>query len=137
MIRRPPRSTQSRSSAASDVYKRQAYTPAHYVKKFLPKFTPQADLDKQSKDAGFDNWKSLLKAKIDWSLNPELPVVTPWKTTSPMNTPTWALERNPYYWEVDTDGNQLPYIDKIVMTLAENLEVVNLRACLLYTSPSP
>ena len=25
MIRRPPRSTQSRSSAASDVYKRQAY----------------------------------------------------------------------------------------------------------------
>src|SRR5680860_1909441 len=26
MIRRPPRSTQSRSSAASDVYKRQAYS---------------------------------------------------------------------------------------------------------------
>ena len=26
MIRRPPRSTQSRSSAASDVYKRQGYT---------------------------------------------------------------------------------------------------------------
>src|SRR5450756_1073461 len=43
MIRRPPRSTQSRSSAASDVYKRQNYTnrsvlihpdldPAHRVK---------------------------------------------------------------------------------------------------------
>ena len=27
MIRRPPRSTQSRSSAASDVYKRQSYAP--------------------------------------------------------------------------------------------------------------
>src|SRR5450756_2426095 len=27
MIRRPPRSTQSRSSAASDVYKRQGHTP--------------------------------------------------------------------------------------------------------------
>ena len=27
MIRRPPRSTLDRSSAASDVYKRQAYTP--------------------------------------------------------------------------------------------------------------
>src|SRR5665213_4534245 len=27
MIRRPPRSTQSRSSAASDVYKRQGYHP--------------------------------------------------------------------------------------------------------------
>src|SRR5450756_24136 len=37
MIRRPPRSTQSRSSAASDVYKRQAYGTfvriiEHYVK---------------------------------------------------------------------------------------------------------
>ena len=30
MIRRPPRSTQSRSSAASDVYKRQAYLKAVY-----------------------------------------------------------------------------------------------------------
>src|SRR5450756_1946183 len=29
MIRRPPRSTQSRSSAASDVYKRQAYSSGH------------------------------------------------------------------------------------------------------------
>ena len=38
------------------------------------------------------------------------------------------LERNPYYWAVDTAGNQLPYIDRIQMTLAENLEVLNLRA---------
>src|SRR5450756_3126436 len=31
MIRRPPRSTQSRSSAASDVYKRQVYVNVHTV----------------------------------------------------------------------------------------------------------
>ena len=29
---------------------------------------------------------------------------------------------------VDTEGNQLPYIDKIQMTIGENLEVLNLRA---------
>ena len=29
---------------------------------------------------------------------------------------------------MDTAGNQLPYIDKVVLTLAENLEVINLRA---------
>ena len=29
---------------------------------------------------------------------------------------------------MDTAGNQLPYIDKVVLTLAENLEVLNLRA---------
>ena len=38
------------------------------------------------------------------------------------------MERNPYYWAVDTAGNQLPHIDRIVMNLAENLEVLNLRA---------
>ncbi len=54
--------------------------------------------------------------------------MTAWKTVSPINTPTWSLERNPYSIWVDTDGNQLPYIDRIRMTLGENLEVINLRA---------
>ena len=54
-----------------------------------------------------------------WALNNELPVMTPWKTVSPINTPTWSMERNPYFWAVDTAGNQLPYIDRITMTLAE------------------
>src|SRR5881396_2786153 len=47
---------------------------------------------------------------------------------TPINTPTWTLERNPYSVFVDTAGNQLPYIDRVVLTLAENLEVLNLRA---------
>ena len=54
--------------------------------------------------------------------------MTPWRTVSPINTPTWSMERNPYFWAVDTAGNQLPYIDRITMTLAENAEVANLRA---------
>jgi peptide/nickel transport system substrate-binding protein len=54
--------------------------------------------------------------------------MAPWKTVSPINTPTWGVERNPYFWGVDTAGNQLPYIDRITMTLAENAEVANLRA---------
>jgi peptide/nickel transport system substrate-binding protein len=69
-----------------------------------------------------------LKNRYSWALNNELPVMTPWKTVSPINTPTWSLERNPYFWAVDTAGNQLPYIDRITMTLAENIEVANLRA---------
>jgi peptide/nickel transport system substrate-binding protein len=47
---------------------------------------------------------------------------------TPINNPTWVMERNPYFYEVDTAGNQLPYIDRLQMTLAENLEVLNLRA---------
>ena len=29
-----------------------------------------------------------------------------------------TCERNPYYWKVDTAGNQLPYIDKVTYDVA-------------------
>ena len=105
-----------------------AYMPAHYLKQFHPKYTAKDDLDKKAKAMGFDGWVSLIKNRWDWRLNPELPVVGPWKTVTPINTPTWTMERNPYYYGIDSEGNQLPYIDKISMALAENLEVLNLRA---------
>ena len=105
-----------------------AYMPAHYIKQFLPKFSSKDEVEKKAKAAGFDGWVSYIRNRWDWRLNPELPVLTPWKTVTPINTPTWVLERNPYYMGVDSAGNQLPYIDRISMTLAENLEVLNLRA---------
>ena len=105
-----------------------AYSPMRYLKQFLPKYSSETEVTKRAKDAGFDNWVRMLHVKKDWQLNPELPTIGAWRTTRPINTPTWTMERNPYYWAVDTDGNQLPYIDNIVMTLAESIEVVNLRA---------
>ena len=116
------------ATQSSDKRNMGAYTPAHYVKQFLPKFSSKDEVDKKAKAAGFDGWVSYIKSRLDWRLNPDLPVLTPWKTVSPINTPTWVLERNPFYMGVDTQGNQLPYIDRISMTLAENLEVLNLRA---------
>lgn len=105
-----------------------AYDPAHYLKQYLPKYSSVDECEKKAKAAGFDSWKSYLQFKLNYSLNPDLPVLAPWKTVTPANTPNWVLERNPYYYAVDTDGNQLPYMDKISMQLAENLEVLNLRA---------
>jgi len=104
------------------------YAPAHYLKQFHPKYVSKETLDAKVKEARFDNWVNMFKFKNDWARNPELPVLTPWKTTTPITTPTWVLERNPYSIWVDTEGQQLPYIDKIVLTLGENLEVINLRA---------
>jgi peptide/nickel transport system substrate-binding protein len=104
------------------------YAPAHYLKPFHPKYASKDDLDKMVKESKFDNWVRLFLFKNDWALNPELPVFSPWKTVFPINTPTWTLERNPYSTWVDTERNQLPYIDRVVLTLAENLEVLNLRA---------
>jgi ABC-type transport system substrate-binding protein len=104
------------------------FAPAHYLKQFHPKYVGPAELDKKVKEAKFDSWVRMFLFKNDWALNPELPVLSAWKTVTPINTPTWTLERNPYSVFVDTAGNQLPYIDRVVLTLAENLEVLNLRA---------
>jgi len=104
------------------------YAPAHYLKQFHPKYTPQAEVDAAVKAAGYDNWVNLMKNKADPALNPDLPVVSAWKTVGPANSPVWSFERNPYSIWVDTEGNQLPYIDKVQMQLAENLEILNLRA---------
>ncbi len=104
------------------------FAPKHYLKQFHPKYAGKEAVEKIVKAEGYDNWVSLMKFKNDWAFNPELPTVTAWKTTSPINTPVWTLERNPYFYMVDTAGNQLPYMDKVVLTLAENLEVLNLRA---------
>jgi peptide/nickel transport system substrate-binding protein len=105
-----------------------AYSPKHYLKQFLPKYSSEAEVNDRAKKEGYDNWVKLLHFKKDWSLNPELPTLGPWKTTRPVNTPTWVMERNPYYYAIDTTGQQLPYIDRIVMTLAEDTEILNLRA---------
>ena len=85
-----------------------AYMPAHYLKQFLPKYSSRDEMDKMAKAAGFDGWLSYVKNRWDWRLNPELPTLGPWKTVRPINTPAWVLERNPYYYGVDSAGNQLP-----------------------------
>jgi len=105
------------------------FAPKHYLRRFHPKYTRPDLLAKAVKASGHTHWVSLFKTKNDWAINADLPVLTPWKTTTPINSTTqWVLERNPYYWAVDTAGNQLPYIDKVIMTLGENLEVINLHA---------
>jgi peptide/nickel transport system substrate-binding protein len=105
-----------------------AYLPAHYMKQFLPKYTSQDELSRQARDLKLEDWRGLFRLKSQHSFNPDLPGLGPWRTTVPINTPTWVMERNTYYYAVDTDGNQLPYIDKIQFALAEDLEVINLRA---------
>jgi peptide/nickel transport system substrate-binding protein len=106
------------------------YAPKHYMKQFHPKYAQGGKdaLDKMAKDQKFDTWVLLFKFKNDVQRNIECPTLATWKFTSPSTGPQAIAERNPFYFAVDTDGNQLPYIDKVTWTLAENLEVANLRA---------
>lgn len=104
------------------------YAPKHYMKQFHPRYTPLADLEKKAKNAGLTNWAQLFKLKNNPMVNPDCPTMAPWRVVTPINSQQMVMERNPYYYAIDTAGNQLPYIDKLVFDLAENLEVINLKA---------
>jgi peptide/nickel transport system substrate-binding protein len=104
------------------------FGPGHYLQQFHPEFIGDDEAHQMAEDAGYDNWVTYFEFLNNWALNPDLPVISAWKTTSPMNEPNWILERNPYFWAVDTEGNQLPYIDTVIQRNAEDLEVITLRA---------
>ena len=56
--------------------------------------------------------------------DPDLPVVKPWMLDQVDDFGNKFYVRNPYYWKVDTEGNQLPYIDRQVRLLLGEAEVV-------------
>ena len=104
------------------------FAPTHYLQQFHPDFVGQAKADELAKAAGFDDWGVHIKAKNSAYHNDELPQIAAWTMTVPITQPTWEFQRNAYSIWMDEAGNQLPYIDYIVMTVGESLEVLNLRA---------
>lgn len=109
-------------------YGQGAYAPEHYLKQFLPKHAGQEAVDAMATEAGFDNWVTFFLDKANGFRNVDLPAMTAWKLVRPITGDIWEYERNPYSIWMDEAGNQLPYIDRIVLTKAEDLEVVALRA---------
>lgn len=41
------------------------------------------------------------------------PSLRPWNIASALTETTLVFERNPYYWKVDSEGRQLPYVDTL------------------------
>ncbi len=89
--------------------------PKHYLQQFHPKYNTAV---KDYKDH---------TTKMDRGVNPDVPTLTGWKLKEYKEGQYTSWERNPYYWVVDKDGNQLPYIDGIVNTAVQDKEVQKLR----------
>ena len=104
------------------------YAPKHYLSQFHPKYRSEREVTALAREQGFANWSIYLRNRNDWTLNPELPVLTPWRLVSPINSQDFSLERNPYSVWVDTAGNQLPYIDNIKNVLCSGADAVNFKA---------
>ncbi|MEX3314111.1 ABC transporter substrate-binding protein [Sulfitobacter sp. PS-8MA] len=95
------------------------YRPAHYLKQFHQEFTAPGALQAAIAKARVKSWAALHNkrdnmAKFD---NPEQPTLQPWVNATAPGTSRQMFVRNPYYHRVDARGVQLPYIDRVEMTI--------------------
>lgn len=107
----------------------ESWRPKAWLKSYHLTYNPDADTAAKAK--GFTDWKAQFnKLALNWNygvMQADIPVVGPWRPIA-NDSQRQNYERNPYFWKVDTDGNQLPYIDKSVVEYAANLDVANLKA---------
>jgi peptide/nickel transport system substrate-binding protein len=106
----------------------QPFQPVHFLGQYHPEINPDADALAQA--AGFENGYEVVKAYFgssDWTDTPTMMFIRPNEVgnlpadTMPTleshiivaeNTEGRHLVANPYFHQVDTAGNQLPYINE-------------------------
>ncbi len=88
------------------------------------------NLDALVEEHGQDTWAAHFNFMREAHNNPDLPTMWPWKLQAGFGTGLTAVsaERNPYYFKVDSENNQLPYMDTYVLELATDGEVLLLKA---------
>jgi peptide/nickel transport system substrate-binding protein len=106
------------------------FAPKHYLKQFHPAYADPAALDKMVKDGGFETWVQLIsdKGRVGSTIPAQLDLPGMTSMIRTADDPDHhTYERNPYYWKVDTEGNQLPYIDKTIIYIIASRELINTR----------
>jgi peptide/nickel transport system substrate-binding protein len=108
-------------------------SPRGYLKQFLPKYAGLEALNKLAQDKKLQSWTDLWGAggQTDGPIgsflfNADLPVLTAWKPERTLPDDPIRMVRNPYFWQVDDQGNQLPYIDSVEHSFFDNNEVLKL-----------
>jgi peptide/nickel transport system substrate-binding protein len=104
--------------------------PKHYLQQWHADYNEDAETLAQ--EEGFETWVDAFEfhraGQIgDSQQDPDLPVLKPYTLESIDEFGNKIHTRNPYYWKVDTEGNQLPYIDQQIRVLIGDIEVVKLQ----------
>lgn len=101
--------------------------PAHYFRDFHPRYRAKAELEALAAQEGLASWRDVWRNRTMYVSNPEMPHLWAWGVKTPAPAQPIEFERNPYYWKVDPEGNQLPYIDRMTFDIYD-AELINLKA---------
>jgi len=98
------------------------YCPSHYLRQFHQKYADKAALAALVAEQGVRNW-SALHTKMDTMYrndDPKLPSLEPWVLKKRLPAQQYTFDRNPYYYRIDAEGHQLPYIDRVILSIADS-----------------
>ena len=93
--------------------------PAHYLRRYHPALG-DPELIRRTMEALKLSSPVAVYKKMKHYLNPEHPRLWPWVMHTYQPTTPQTFVRNPYYFAVDPRGNQLPYLDRLVMDVKTN-----------------
>jgi peptide/nickel transport system substrate-binding protein len=95
------------------------YRPAHFLKKFHAKHQDPDKLKELVTKAKRRNWVEL-HFREDHQFrndNPDMPSLEPWVLVTEPPADRFVFVRNPYFHRMDVAGHQLPYADRVIMTI--------------------
>ena len=101
--------------------------PQHYMRQFHVETADAAKLQALVAETKAGKWETLFERRGDPYLTAGKPTLAPWLVAQPYTGTQVVFERNPYYWKVDTAGNQLPYLDRVSFEVAQDNEVLLLK----------
>ena len=103
------------------------FLPGHYLDQYhIDTTADKAALEAATQAAGFSSWDQYYIDRSQWFINTELPILGAWTAKSEISQDLFLMERNPYFFAVDANGNQLPYIDTIRHRLFQSNDVYEL-----------
>ncbi len=104
------------------------FLPRHYLEQFHASYANADELAKMVTDNSFKTWPELFATRKNPAENPDRPVMAAWKPVTRVADEVLRIERNPYYVGVDSEGNQLPYIDAVEFKFFQDSQALNLAA---------
>jgi peptide/nickel transport system substrate-binding protein len=91
--------------------------PKHVMATWHPRYNPEATYEAFR--------EKTTTAQLTYQ--PGIPKISAWIPVEWIRGQRIVYERNPYYWKVDSAGNQLPYVDRLEFTVIADPQVILLK----------